>query len=270
LIVIQGGIPSLHSRALAPVTQLTTSRRMPASPVIDYDVIVVGGGLAGLRAARELNVKSRRLRVLVLEAKERVGGRTSTVSLRTGGSTSGGDVDTWDLGACCVHVRRALRAGGQWVGNTQHDMLELLREMNVDTYEQYAEGEKLAQIGASINQTINQSARRYDDPTVLGHAANQHGPHALQPARGGRLCAHLLQVGGARRRGASHVFHEERRTAQVSVTDPHSSASAGEYDELTLAAYARQKCWTRTMIDSLDLTARAVLGCAADQSVSSS
>ena len=53
----------------------------------------------------------------------------------------------------------------------------------------------------AINQTINQSARRHDDPTLLGHAAHQHGSRALQPARGARL----LQVGGARRRGVSRI-----------------------------------------------------------------
>ncbi|MFF3323121.1 flavin monoamine oxidase family protein [Streptomyces sp. NPDC002889] len=41
-----------------------------------YDTIVVGAGLAGLIAARELRAKGRR--VLVLEARDRIGGRTWT------------------------------------------------------------------------------------------------------------------------------------------------------------------------------------------------
>lgn len=47
----------------------------------------------------------------VLEAKERVGGRTLTVTLKTATGT-----DQWDL-------------GGQWVGLTQPDLLNLMKEL---------------------------------------------------------------------------------------------------------------------------------------------
>ena len=43
------------------------------------DVIVAGAGLAGLRAARDLN--DRGLAVAVVEARDRVGGRSFTTSL---------------------------------------------------------------------------------------------------------------------------------------------------------------------------------------------
>ncbi|RWR12860.1 NAD(P)/FAD-dependent oxidoreductase [Siminovitchia fortis] len=42
----------------------------------DFDVIIVGGGFAGLTAARELNMLGRK--VLLLEGKDRLGGRTWT------------------------------------------------------------------------------------------------------------------------------------------------------------------------------------------------
>ncbi|MFD3541951.1 flavin monoamine oxidase family protein, partial [Streptomyces sp. NPDC058662] len=46
----------------------------------DYDVIVVGAGLAGVTAARELRAQGKR--VLLLEARDRIGGRTWTDTFR--------------------------------------------------------------------------------------------------------------------------------------------------------------------------------------------
>lgn len=45
----------------------------------DYDVIIVGAGVAGLAAARRLAVMDRELKVLVLEARDRIGGRIYSV-----------------------------------------------------------------------------------------------------------------------------------------------------------------------------------------------
>jgi NADPH-dependent 2,4-dienoyl-CoA reductase/sulfur reductase-like enzyme len=42
-----------------------------------YDVIVIGAGFAGLVAARDLSL-DRNLRVLLIEARDRIGGRTWT------------------------------------------------------------------------------------------------------------------------------------------------------------------------------------------------
>jgi monoamine oxidase len=58
----------------------------------EHDVIVVGGGFAGLTAARELRAAGRR--VLLLEGRDRLGGRTHTSDF------AGAEVE---LGGAYVH-----------------------------------------------------------------------------------------------------------------------------------------------------------------------
>ena len=87
------------------------------------DVVVVGAGLAGLTAATELTAAGRD--VLVLEARDRVGGRVETHSL---------DSMTMDL-------------GGTWIGPTQERMAELVQRLGVETFPTYDEGEHLLELG---------------------------------------------------------------------------------------------------------------------------
>jgi monoamine oxidase len=73
-----------------------------------YDCIVVGAGLAGLIAAR--NLQRRGHQVLVIEARNRYGGRMSGQYLPSG---------QW------------IDRGGQWVGPTQERFLALLDEYKI-------------------------------------------------------------------------------------------------------------------------------------------
>jgi len=82
-----------------------------------HDVAVVGGGLAGLSAARSLSEAG--FDPLVLEARDRVGGKTHSAQ------TDAGDVFEY---------------GGQWVGADQDRVLALVDELGLETRPQYDEG----------------------------------------------------------------------------------------------------------------------------------
>lgn len=81
------------------------------------DVVVVGAGFAGLTASRALIDAGHQ--VVVLEARDRVGGRTLTV--RHSG--------TW------------LDLGGQWIGPGQDRVAALVDELGMATYPQREEGD---------------------------------------------------------------------------------------------------------------------------------
>ncbi|XP_046560280.1 probable flavin-containing monoamine oxidase A [Haliotis rubra] len=99
-----------------------------------YDAIIVGAGISGLTAAHRLKKKDPNIRVLVIEAKDRVGGRTYSVPLKTVSGTDGTEgTDVWDLGS-------------QWVGRCQTHVMSLLSELELETYHQYSEGSKFVQL----------------------------------------------------------------------------------------------------------------------------
>ncbi|CAN0383919.1 unnamed protein product, partial [Phaeothamnion confervicola] len=78
---------------------------------LNADVCVVGAGYAGLAAAYRL--KQAGAKVIVLEARNRVGGRSLTQQMQGGG---------W------------VDYGGQWVGPTQDRFYALIKEMGAETY----------------------------------------------------------------------------------------------------------------------------------------
>ncbi|MFU8803997.1 MAG: flavin monoamine oxidase family protein [Bradymonadaceae bacterium] len=93
------------------------------------DVVVVGAGLSGLTATRKL-VRAGKM-VLVLEARERVGGRLLSTTL-------GGENNWVDL-------------GGQWIGPGQLRIAALAREMGVATFRQYSQGKKCLSLGGKTS-----------------------------------------------------------------------------------------------------------------------
>jgi monoamine oxidase len=93
------------------------------------DVAVVGAGLAGLVAARDLLAAG--LSVLVLEARNRVGGRLLNHTLE------GGTV---------------VEVGGQWVGPTQDAVLALAEELGVGLFPTYIEGDHFLAMDGNVRR----------------------------------------------------------------------------------------------------------------------
>jgi monoamine oxidase len=87
-----------RSAALGAATLLGTGRA-GAAPAADYDVVIIGAGIAGMTAARQLSRADRGLKVLVLEAQDRVGGRLLTLHDRQAGLPAHGV----EVGAQLIH-----------------------------------------------------------------------------------------------------------------------------------------------------------------------
>ncbi|KAK7990878.1 hypothetical protein PG990_015158 [Apiospora arundinis] len=85
-----------------------------------YDAVVVGAGLSGLGAAKALSEAGKSF--IVLEARDRVGGRVLNRALKDGGYTE---------------------VGAEFIGETQDKVLALARELGLELYPEYNTGESV-------------------------------------------------------------------------------------------------------------------------------
>jgi monoamine oxidase len=95
-------------------------------------VVVVGAGLSGLMAARELRRRGEESFV-VLEARDRVGGRTLNMPI--------GD-------------RHVVEVGGEWIGPGQDAIAALIRELGIGAYDHYYEGDTTYDIEGKLSRGL--------------------------------------------------------------------------------------------------------------------
>lgn len=91
---------------------------------VEVDAVVVGAGISGLVAARDLHRAG--VTVCVLEARDRVGGKMHTVSLE----------------GCAVDL------GAHWVGPSQRRVHALLSELDIETEPQHLAGRHSLMFGS--------------------------------------------------------------------------------------------------------------------------
>lgn len=95
----------------------------------DVDYCVIGAGFAGMTAAHRL--KQAGHSVALLEARDRVGGRTFTVTRDDG---------SW------------IDRGGAWIGPGQDRIYALMQEFGVPEYKQHDDGDAMMVVGGKIRR----------------------------------------------------------------------------------------------------------------------
>ncbi|CAI4223597.1 unnamed protein product [Auanema sp. JU1783] len=188
----------------------------PIDLSMDYDVVIAGAGLAGLTAARELQKRSPELRVLVIEAKDRVGGRTLGVEMKGSRNRK----ESFDL-------------GGQWVGNTQKCILDLMDELKLEKYPQYTAGLRQAVVGRSKTRT-------YED--AVAFRSFKHFSFG-----------DVIDLGLA-------VWKIDNLAKKIDPNNVFKWKDAQEYDDMTLATWIKTNCWSRTTIDAFHILSRSLYG----------
>jgi monoamine oxidase len=124
-----GSAAAAGAAAALPAAEAEAARKRPRPRVkrpagpLRTDVAVVGAGLSGITAARQVVAAGRS--AIVLEARDRVGGRTLNHTLGPG------------------YPGKVVEVGGQWIGPTQDHIAALAKELGVGTFKTYNSGNYL-------------------------------------------------------------------------------------------------------------------------------
>jgi monoamine oxidase len=126
-------LPATAATAEANATPDATQSRRRHRRHEPVDVVVVGAGLAGLTAASELVAAGHS--VAVLEARDRVGGRTLNHPLGHG---------------------KVVEVGGQWVGPGQDRVLARVKQLGLKTFKTYTKGAQVLDYAGALTHFSGQ------------------------------------------------------------------------------------------------------------------
>ena len=145
------GAAALGTGALTADAEASVLAGTLQGPLPDkVDVVVVGAGIAGLVAAREVARKGRS--VLVVESRKRVGGRVLNHYLTKK-----------------KHGAQVIESGGAFIGPTQNHIAALAQELGVPTFPEYNTGNSVY-VSSTLGR-LEYSGTVPPDPTVLPDAA---------------------------------------------------------------------------------------------------
>ncbi|XP_043199156.1 uncharacterized protein LOC122368902 [Amphibalanus amphitrite] len=187
------------------------------SSEVTCEVLVIGAGISGLTAAYEIQKRNPKTELCLVEAKDRVGGRTLATQIRV----REGQTETFDL-------------GGQWVGSTQTDIMEMLDELGLEVYPQYIQGTKHMQLGGD-------AIRRYS--STIPNLGSWWGLVQLQ----------------------LFIWKVDRLAKKCSPLSPCSDRSIRDLDGVSVEAFARQNISNTAALEAIIAACRVILGCDASR-----
>jgi len=128
---------------------------------VTVDVVIVGAGIGGLAAARELTAKG--LSVAILEARDRVGGRLLSIS------PSGIDL------------------GATWFWPNEPSITKLISDLGLETFPQYI-------LGDAVYETVRGVERTQGNPIDVYSSRFTHGAQSLAQALADELPSGVVRL----------------------------------------------------------------------------
>lgn len=210
-----------------------------------FDVCIIGAGLAGLSAADRLLAMRPTTKLVVLEARPRVGGRTHTVKFAADGYTILHDgVSARTATSSVASPSKAIEGisidlGGQWIGPEHSEALALIERFGLQLEEQIY----------SFDEDGHRSA---------ASASNPHDAQRLVEAINYPLIE-LQSDEVVAIEGFLRLIEEFRQT--VDLAAPWKHPQAAEHDAITLSEALDKHVATAEARRQLGLFAQTVMAC---------